>query len=239
MKWEIKLSGDTFDLKKLAESVLNDDLRVSERDDQYYLESRRFESVATHEEVSAEASKILGILTGAIRLWLGGRTPLSIATVAQVQQDGKLKYFVCLNATAHARATVSTKIQKNDGTIGAVNPDEEIPGWVNLAFHDNKVIAKVLRLLGAEKEHDWTSLNRLYEEIEGDVGSKEKIKSEGWASIKLIDRFKHTANSSTAGDASRHGGKKMAKPPKHPMTIGQARVFIMLILHNWLEWKMT
>lgn len=238
MKWEIKLSGDTFDLRKLVESQTNDDLRVSERDGQYYLESKRFESMATHEEVSAEASKILGILTGAIRLWLGGRTPLSIATVAQVQQDGKLKYFVCLNATAHARATVSGKIQRSDGTVEVMNPADEVPSWLKLAFRD-EVVTKALRLLGAEEEHDWTSLNRLYEEIESDVGNKEKIISEGWATIKLIDRFKHTANSSTAGDASRHGGKKMAKPPKHPMTIGQARVFIMLILHNWLEWKMS
>jgi hypothetical protein len=76
------------------------------------------------------------------------------------------------------------------------------------------------------QEHSWGSLYCLYEVIEEDVGSIDKIANEGWATKTSIKRFKHTANSPSAiGDAARHG-KESTTPPARPMELGEARALI-------------
>jgi hypothetical protein len=38
MKWEIQVSGDARDLRELSKSLINDELRLAEREGQFYLE---------------------------------------------------------------------------------------------------------------------------------------------------------------------------------------------------------
>ena len=45
MKWEIQVSGDTRDLKELSKSLMSDELRITERDGKFCLESTRFETL--------------------------------------------------------------------------------------------------------------------------------------------------------------------------------------------------
>ena len=75
MKWEVQISGDVHDLGELAKSLTNDNLRIIERDGQFFLETIRFSELTTSEEVTATTSDLLPMLTGAVRLSLGGRTP--------------------------------------------------------------------------------------------------------------------------------------------------------------------
>ncbi|MCI0560764.1 MAG: hypothetical protein MN733_19960, partial [Nitrososphaera sp.] len=201
----------------------------------YFLESRKFETLTTPEEVSSLAKEILQILTGAVRLSLGGRTPLHVANIARLLPDNHREIFLTLSDTIHARTTMEVEIVKADGTIEVVAPADKVPGWVRLGLADAKV-AKALRLLGAD-EHDWVNLYRLYEVIEEDVGGLHQIANSGWSARTAIRRFKHTANSPGAvGDASRHG-KESTSPPPDPMDIGEARALVELILHNWLRSK--
>ena len=236
MKWEIQIIGDTRDLRELSKSLTNDELRITERDGQFHLESTRFESLNTDQEVRYVVSEILPILTGAARLSLGGRTPLRMGGVARVKEDGTREMFLFVSDTIHVMDSAIVEIQKGDGTVEVVKPADRVPSWVNLGLADSKV-AKALRLIGTEK-HDWASLYRLYEVIEGDIGGMDKIADRDWATKASIRRFKHTANSPAAvGDASRHG-KESTVPPPNPMELGEARALVEMILHNWLHSKL-
>lgn len=235
MNWEIQIVGDVSDLKELSKSLIDDELRVIERSGQYFLESARFDGLSTPEEVTSVATDILLLLTGSVRLALSGRTPIKIANIARVREDGGRDIFVTVSETIHVRAMIGLEIQRNDGTVEVFNPADKVPEWIKLGLSEEKV-AKVLRLFGTN-EHDWVSLYRLYEVIEADIGGIEKIASKGWATKTSIKRFKHTANSPSAvGDASRHG-KESTLPPGKPMNLAEARSLIEVILHSWLSSK--
>jgi hypothetical protein len=238
MKWEVKLSGDEFDLRKLAESELNEDMRVLERDGQYYLESKHFESLTTYEEVKAAASKKLKILTGVVRRLFGCRTPLAIASIAEVLENGKHRYFAFINAVAHVRVTASHRIIRSDGTIEEGKPADQASELVNLASRYERVKevlglqAEILKLPVEEEPNIWISLYKIYEIIEKDVGALEKIANNGWAKKKSIELFTHTAQS------YRHS-KEHTKPPPNPMDLKEARELIDVISGKWLDWKKT
>lgn len=182
MKWEVQISGNSHDLHELAKSLTNDALRIIERGGHFFLETISFSNLTTSEEVTAVASDLLPILTGAARLSLGGRTPLQIANIAKVREDRSRVIFASVSDTIHVKDTVSLKITRSDGSIEVVNPADKVPDWINTALK-NPNVAKALRLLGIY-EHDWVSLYRLYEVIETDVGGTDKIASEGWANQK-------------------------------------------------------
>lgn len=235
MKWEVQINGDALDLKELSKSLVDDELRIREKNGQYFLESARFENLASSEEVASLATDILKVLTGAVRLSLGGRTPLHVANTAKIRPGGGRDVFITLSDTIHVRATIGVEITRSDGKKEVIHPAHSVPGWIRLGLMDQNV-AKALRLLGTD-EHNWVSLYRLYEVIEEDVGSLDKISNSGWATKTSIRRFKHTANSPGAvGDDSRHG-KESTTPPSDPMDIGEARALVEVILHNWLRSK--
>ena len=235
MKWEIQLSGDAQDLKDLVNSLRGDDLRIFERDGQYLLESSRFDDLSTSEAVRSLASDVLAVLSGAVRLSLGGRTPLTVANVAMVGPDGRRQVFILVSDTFYLRATAEVVIMGDNGAVEVHRPADEVPDWVRLALADHKV-AKAMRLFGS-REHDWVSLYRLYEVIEEDVGGINSIARHGWATRSSIRRFKHTANSPSAtGDVSRHG-REPADPPRDLMALSEARALVEVLLHNWLRWK--
>lgn len=235
MKWEVQINGDAFDLKELSKSLIDDELRVVEKKRKYFLESNRFEDLTNSEEVASLAADILKVLTGAVRLSLGGRTPLHVANTARVRPDGGRDVFVTLSDSIHVRATIGVEITRSDGKKEVIHPAHSVPGWIKLGLTDQN-IAKALRLLGTD-EHNWVSLYRLYEVIKEDVGGQRKIVNNGWATNTSINRFKHTANSPGAvGDDSRHGNESTT-PPSDPMDIGEARALVEIILHNWLRSK--
>lgn len=236
MEWEVQLIGDKFDLQELSKTLKDPDLRIVERGNQYFLESIRFGQLTKLEDVRSVASEMLQILTGATRLSLGGKTPLQIAGIARVRDDGSRDLFVAVSETILVRETLNVQLNRSDGTIATSNPADEVPEMVNLGLSDTNV-AKSLRLFGAT-EHDWTSLYRLFEVIEDDVGGIDKIVSHGWATKSKLRLFKHTSNSPGAvGDEARHG-KETSEPPLWPMGLGEARALIEFIMHNWLRTKM-
>jgi hypothetical protein len=235
VKWEVQIIGDTVDLRELSKTLIDDDLRVLERNGQYFLESDRFEELTNSEEVASLAADILKVLTGAVRLSLGGRTALHVANIARVRPDGGRDVFVTVSDTIRVRETIGVEITRSDGTKEVIHPAYSVPGWIKLGLTDQNV-AKALRLLGTD-EHNWISLYRLYEVIEEEAGGLDKIVNNGWATKTSIKRFKHTANSPGAlGDDSRHG-KESTTPPSDPMDIGEARALVEVILHNWLRSK--
>lgn len=235
MKWDVQLTGDPFDLAELSKSLVEDDVRVREKNGEYFLESNRFEELNNSKEVSFLAADILKVLTGAVRLSLGGRIPLRVANTARVRPDGSRDVFVAVSDTIHARDTIGVEITLSDGTNEEIHAAHAVPGWFKLSLADQRV-AKALRLFGTG-ERNWVSVYRLYEVIEEDVGGLDKMVNNEWVTKASIRRFKHTANSPGAvGDDSRHG-KELTMPPSDPMDIGEARALVDLVLRNWLRSK--
>jgi hypothetical protein len=235
MTWEVRITGDTYDLSELAKSIHDDDFRIYEKEGQYILESSRFDSLASPEEVTDEANRILKILTGATRLSLGGRTPIKIGSIDQLGEDGKRNIFISTSIHAYTRAIVSSEVSHEDGTIEVDNPADSVLQLLKVALQD-EAVETALRQFGAG-EHNWVSLYRILDLIKGDVGGLKEIRDRGWATMKSIERFKRTANSCKAvGDEARHGTEG-TDPPKDPMSLSEARSFIEQILHNWLREK--
>jgi len=236
MKWVAQLSGDKSDLKELSKSLKDDELRVVEQTGQYFLESEKFNGLATYKEVTSVATEILSLLTGSIKLVLGGRTPIKIASIIRICKNGRRDLFGTSFVTVNTSIRTTSEIRGSNGTIKMSNQADEVLKLVKLGISDKKV-AKALRLFGTNK-HDWVSLYRLYEVIEEDIGVIEKISRKKWATKKSINRFKQTANSPTAiGDASRHG-KENTLAPSNPMKLSKAECLIEFILHNWLRSKL-
>ena len=237
MEWEVQIAGDATDLTELSKSLTDDEACIEVRNGMFFLRSTRFNNLGTSEEVASLSADILSLLTGSARLALGGRTPITVANIAKIREDGGRDIFISISETIHVRDFIGIEMHSTDGSIQVFHPAHEVPEWVKLGLLDPQV-AKALRLFGAS-EHDWVSLYRLYEVIEQDVGGVEKIANKKWATIASIKRFKHTANSPTStGDVSRHG-KESTSPPKHPMELGEARALVELILHSWLRVKST
>ena len=242
MKWKVQIKGDSHDLRELMKTLVNDDLRITEIDNLFYLETNRFIYLASEDAVISIASEMLPMLTGTVRLLLGGRVPLLIVNVLKVNSDGTEQVYLCDSDSLAVKLTESSEIKKPDGTAhiipstkNIIHATENVPIWINIAL-ENKNVSKALRLIGSF-EHDWGSLYRLFEVIVDDVGSTDVITGKGWATKKMIKRFKHTANSPSAiGDSARHGTES-SSPPAEPMTLGEAISFVEIILHNWLRTK--
>ncbi len=236
MKWKIQLNGGAHALDELSNSLVDDELRIYEKDRLYFLESSRFENLTNSKEVTSLAADILQVLTGAVRFSGGGRIALHIHNITGVLPDGGPDVYITLSGQSCTVTQGNLGVEKSraDGTIEVTPPMDKMPGWVMLGLSDQNV-AKALRLFG--NEHNWGSLYCLYEVIEEDVGGLEKIISCGWATKTSIKLFKHTAWSPSAvGDASRHG-KEPKDPPSNPMDIGEALALIEVILLYWLQSK--
>jgi hypothetical protein len=237
MTWEVQIVGDEKNKIKLEGlgQVLNDHLfRILERESEYFLQSSQFDTL-NQSEVATLAGEILLMFSGILKLSSGSQTILQTGSIARIRGDGGKDNFISLSGTIRPSGTLSLVSQKGDGTIKITEPYDHVPDWVRLGLRDEK-IAKAFRLSGIDN-HNWVSLYRLYEVIQGDVGIIDMIVGKGWAAKKSINRFKQTANSpKTIGDLARHG-KESTDPPKRPMKLSEAEALIEQILLKWLDAK--
>jgi hypothetical protein len=83
----------------------------------------------------------------------------------------------------------------------------------------------------------WVGLYRIHEVVEHDVGGREALIKLGRVSKQQLKRFTHSSNSvAAAGDQARHG-KEITQPPKNPMSLEEAKAFVMGLLTAWFNSK--
>ena len=113
----------------------------------------------------------------------------------------------------------------------SINP-EKLPYLAPLSM-DNKSVAKALRLYS--QELDWVNLYRIYEIIKEDI---KKFPKQTHNKIKI---FKQSANkSSISGDTARHGTiDHKGELPKEMMSQRDAKLFIVEILKEWIDNKIS
>lgn len=236
MHWEVQLVGDPTDLRMLADTFSDSEIRIAVTGEEYVLRAHEFQDLDSASSVRKRAQEIVTQLSGSSRLLLRSYEPLEVGGVYRVKDDGRRDFTVFVNAVVvRVRALpVTVGVTKPNGTTEFPKPADPIAKWLHLATKD-PAVAKALRL----RDHDGldlVELYRIFEVIEADVGSS-TIHQQGWATKKSVREFKHTANSvDAAGDQARHG-KEKTQPPSNPLSLPRARELIDRILKGWLEHK--
>lgn len=244
MRWSVSLSGDTTDLEELAKALNNGFATIRRQElhqsgaaivHEFRLESELFDSISNYDSLIEKAEEFVGWLNGGIRLALDSRKPIKISGVERIDGDDKKTLFVSFIETNEPRDLVSFSTTDKNGETTVFNVADPVREWIRLADRDSNV-ATLFRLI-AGKSLDWVGLYRIYEVILKDVGNKDAIVKNGWATEASLGRFKHTANSpASIGDEARHG-KETTAPPTKPMNFSEARSLVENIIHNWLNSK--
>lgn len=236
MEWQVRIVGSDHDLRELARSLRTGTLTLRpDEHGQYYLACSQFANCNTADEVLEISKKVLAVLNGATKLALGGNLDLAECGVLEGRADGKKIFHMHMADTIQVRDSISLTVIDSAGNVIEVpKPADPVPIWVGAGL-DDEAVGKVFRLFG--QHHDWVGLYRIFEVIEGDIGSVDKIAAQNWSTKTQMRLFKHTANSPMAtGDVSRHG-KETTEPPKNPMLLSEARSLIETLIHHWLRSK--
>ena len=94
-------------------------------------------------------------------------------------------------------------------------------------------VEQVLRTLASGA--DPVNLYRAFELVENDVGAR--MVTNGWTTKAEIRRFTHTVNSvRVLGAEARHAVERR-RPPRNPMSIAEARAFVMRLVEEWAASK--
>ncbi len=237
MRWMVQLAGDTSDLSTLAQSFTGTDVNLLHDGQNYVLTSDTFQDVDDANTIRAKAENIVELLNGATRLALDAGQAIRIGAVYRDRLDGTREICAFFEPLViHCRAIAPTvKGTHADGTVKEFHRADLVRAWSRLALSDNAV-GNVLRILGS-RTLDWVNLYRIFEIVATDVGGKNSIAANGWATINSMNLFKHTANSPGAlGLEARHGALSSQPPPK-PMTISEARSLVNSIIVPWLGTK--
>ena len=228
---KVFVSGDRHDIDYIVKHLSTAGVPVEKDADGYLVLSREGDT----EEALEELQDSIGILSAMCYLELDSRTPLRLNRYATVNEDGSLAVHVAVSDEVHARDFIDIEVEAEEGATSIASPGDQLADLFKLATAD-QTVRKVFGFL-ADADYSWVNLYRIYETIRADLGGEKELISRGWFSKKTISLFGHTANSFSAiGREARHGAEPH-DPPKHPMTHGEAKALVNLLVHEWLEEK--
>ena len=233
MEWRVQLSGDKSDLEELAKSLNSDELKIWEDNGKFILSSSDFDSLNDSQDVRDNAEIKLNYINGCSKLKQSFQQPITIDGIESLSQDGKRNIYISVPTARLVLRTYRPTVLINGIAVGS-SLYEELPNMVVLAAKDRNV-AQVINHLNGDDEI--ATLYKIHEIIADDVGGVGIIQDNGWASRNKIERFRRTANSPDAiGDKARHGVQKN-DPPENPMSLAEAKAFILNIVKCWLDSK--
>lgn len=236
-RWEVELHGEDRDLDYLVRYFT-----VSPR---IYRDSKTGQTLmlvegcaddAAYSTVSAAADDGVKVLSGTLKMLYQSHKPLRVGGVMHRQLDGRCHVYLearsILGVVTFGDAEVL--VSGADGQRMSV-PQGPPPAVLLVALAQTDLtVAKAMRLAAMPDAETWRGLVPLFEVIEHDVMRQgASVVKKGWTSKTQQKRFEHTANSSAAGDASRHGHERYS-PPANPMTLEEARAFVQMVLHAWI-----
>jgi hypothetical protein len=215
--------------------VCSEEHTVIEEDGSYYLKSSDFDSLGSADEVRERARAIIEMLNGAMKLYTPSFRGIYEAGVTLIEEDGRRRHYVYLEASITLRSKVSANptVTTSNGAREIAPPLTNVESWISLAKTD-KAVADALHFF---RDNTWISLYKVYEIISEDVGGEEAIIRNGWATERRLNRFRQTAQSKAAlGDLARHAASRF-KPPSRPMTIQEAGSLLRGVILSWLSSK--
>jgi hypothetical protein len=227
-KWQVELTGHTFDLEELPRLLTTPELRVVEQEGKYFLEAEQFESLAKSKDVHAVALALLPLINGVARLKHRSFRNVDVGALRENDEDGRRRQHVVLGvATLEARSKVSAVAIK----VGEEEPKPPAPGsldsdeWIRRSS-SNSHASRALALWGGR--HDPVSLWKVWELLRDHSGVV--------IDRDLRRRFRPALNDrAVAGEDARHEVPSRQYPVEpDTMSMAEAEAFIGDILIRWL-----
>lgn len=239
--WEVSLQGRDGDLRYLARYFTSPPTVIvrSEFESSYVLRMDAFSACKESTGVLELAERQLVILSGILKLERNSPETLRVGAVFRRRGGGRDVFIHVRDTLRITLETGEPVVTVTDAEGNVVSAPEAPAPAVRIAAlcAHYPAVAKVIRLIAAPDSRTWVGLYRIYEVLESDVGGQAALVQKSWGSATDQDRFKHSANSVTvAGDNARHG-KEHNAPPKNPMTIEEASVYVDGLLRGWLVSK--
>jgi hypothetical protein len=241
--WFISIEGNEFDLTALSAELTIAQAVIRKDNGIFGIQSSRFDSLETADDVRHEAANLVDIINGIGKLITNMRTPIRLGNVTKISADGCLEYYLKAESGVFLLEGASVSMSIGRSGFEPVEASRSIPSYadqaVSIALTD-ATVAKVLRLYGRANQ-DRTNLYRIFEIIERDVGGEAKLIDKKWQTREAIRRFQHTANSVAAsGDEARHGvDKGNHQPPRDPMTFAESHAVITRLVSSWVKLKQS
>ena len=223
------ISGDKDAIEELEKVCKSPELFIERERGHFVLKSKGFNELSNDEEIYKQACETVACLNGAIKLALGYKGNLNVEDVVRVSDSGQWNVYGILSGESSSGGKLIVEMTKADGTT--ISEAAPVPHLVREAMNNERV-AKVLKQI-AENNLDWNKLNILFEEVQGDVGSK--IIDNQWATKNDIDRFTQTAQPYRHGES----GLKSWKPHNNPMLFEEAKIFVVRVVENWIKSKIS
>jgi hypothetical protein len=231
-RWRLRITGDPGVFEDVAPFLEPLDISILEQDGAKYLVSQRFETLSDGRAVLDLANETLAVVNGMLSMTTGGSGRLSVERVYRADEEGKPPTQFIFPDGIESENRFGIPTIRREGDPPPRKEDHLFHRILSIAGMDERA-RKVLRLIGS-KPLDWSTLYRIYEVIEKDIGS---IPAKDWATKKALSLFAQTANHQEAsGDDARHG-ELSTKPPTKPMDIERARELIRHIADKWLREK--
>jgi hypothetical protein len=181
-EWLAELESDEQILELLKEYLAGTDYSIINDKSSYYLKVADLPEDTDPAILQDRASRLIELLNGAAKLYLGYSGGVTTNKVVRVREDGRKEGFGFL--TLPERSTTLTLLPIPDGTLET---------WICLGAKD-ETIARALTLYGT-LDHNWKNLYMVLEVIEEDVGGEKALVKINWISQERLKNFKHTANS--------------------------------------------
>ena len=235
--WEIAIRGDNDVIQELSKVFTGSEYSIEKRNGNYVLLSQQFENLDNYSLVKARALELLTVLNGGLVLISRPDARLSMEGVMERQENGRVIHYAEGTCTCTCSAHCTAVVMRADGTIEEAYATDPLPKWIRIAESDDHV-ARAL-LLVAHDFNTWYGLYKIGEVIE-EGGCT--LCRRGGPLRGDFQRLKRTAQSyKLLGVDARHASNKndssIKTPMPDPMTLEEAKSFILRLMQGWLNEK--
>ncbi|HEV2041340.1 MAG TPA: hypothetical protein VGT81_15130 [Casimicrobiaceae bacterium] len=240
-RWLVKLDGERADLEEFPLRFPDGELYAVEKDGGVYLTGPEFEQLAGAEQVREHARGAAEEMSAIISLlWSAFRKP-SIGNVQREDDEGGVSNWVFAEILGvRAKASVGMVVIRKDGAQETISAENKRPTAAQRLLGASRATPhlRTAVLLWAFPDRAWWLLYRIVEDIEthlNELGIATSVSEAGYCSGKERARFRHSANSAEAsGLGARHAAGKW-DPPKDPMSLEDATIFVKGLLEQALR----
>jgi hypothetical protein len=176
------------------------------------LRSRTFDHLQNAEEVRSRAIALLALLNGVMGV-SGNTEPLTLDSVGQIDDEGRIRLTFFAELHERLRATVTATAEVRDAQGNLVPPPQPEPSaaqtWTKKA-EGNETVADMLVFAG--RADNWFDIFKTIEAAEDLVGGERELQKVLGSSGQAFKRMKRTAN-----NLHRHRPGKFATETPTPM----------------------
>jgi hypothetical protein len=240
-RWLVRLVGEPADLEEFPLKFPDGDLYAVEKDGSVYITGPELELLASAEQVREHARGAAEEMSAIISLlWSAFRKP-SIGNVQREDDQGGVSAWVFAEILGvRAKISPGSVVIRKDGAQEIVSAENQRPTDAQRLLTASRATPhlRTALVLWAFPDRAWWLLYRVVEDIEthlNELGIATSVSEAGYCSGKERARFRHSANSAeVSGLGARHAAGKW-DPPKDPMSLEDATIFVKSLLEQALR----